>query len=108
METAIRDRELEESKEETKGEWVPERDAEFGSGLPTGNYELKACVTHQGRSADSGHYVGWIQLQGNEWAKLDDDVVSPAAIEDVLKLNGGGDWHMTYLAIYRKIEVIPN
>jgi len=29
-------------------------------GLDTGNYELVAVVTHKGRSADGGHYVGWV------------------------------------------------
>ena len=32
------------------------------SGLPenfTGLYELESIVTHKGRSADSGHYIGW-------------------------------------------------
>lgn len=30
-----------------------------GQGLETGAYEVVAVLTHQGRSADSGHYVGW-------------------------------------------------
>lgn len=33
----------------------------------SGMYELVACVTHKGRSADSGHYVGWTKkLNGSE------------------------------------------
>jgi ubiquitin carboxyl-terminal hydrolase 14 len=31
-----------------------------GQGLDTGNYELIAVVTHKGRSADGGHYMGWV------------------------------------------------
>ena len=31
-----------------------------GLGLDTGNYELVAVVTHKGRSAEGGHYVGWV------------------------------------------------
>jgi uncharacterized UBP type Zn finger protein len=31
-----------------------------GLGKDTGNYELVAVVTHKGRSADGGHYVGWV------------------------------------------------
>lgn len=31
-----------------------------GQGLETGNYELIAVVTHKGRSADGGHYIGWV------------------------------------------------
>jgi ubiquitin carboxyl-terminal hydrolase 14 len=60
MEKDMRERELEETKEESKEPLAPARDSELGAGLPTGNYELKAIVTHQGRSADSGHYVGWV------------------------------------------------
>lgn len=42
---------------------VEERDTELwrehGTGLETGNYGLIGVITHKGRSADSGHYVGW-------------------------------------------------
>lgn len=31
-----------------------------GMGLDTGNYQLIAVVTHKGRSAEGGHYVGWV------------------------------------------------
>jgi ubiquitin carboxyl-terminal hydrolase 14 len=31
-----------------------------GMGLDTGHYQLIAVVTHKGRSADGGHYVGWV------------------------------------------------
>jgi len=27
----------------------------------TGVYDLVAVLTHKGRSADSGHYVGWVK-----------------------------------------------
>ena len=29
--------------------------------LTSGNYSLFGCVTHKGREADSGHYVGWVR-----------------------------------------------
>jgi hypothetical protein len=32
----------------------------------TGVYDLVAVLTHKGRSADSGHYVGWVK-QENGW-----------------------------------------
>lgn len=35
-----------------------------GTGLITGEYEIVAVITHKGRSADSGHYVGWTQAKG--------------------------------------------
>ncbi len=32
-----------------------------------GNYELFGIVTHKGRSADGGHYVGWVRQEGSDW-----------------------------------------
>lgn len=81
--------------------------AEFGTGLDTGHYQLVGIVTHKGRSADSGHYVGWAQLKDDTWAKYDDDFVTQVPIEDILDLKGGGDWHMAYLLLYRKMQLVP-
>jgi len=69
----------------------------------TGMYELCALVTHRGRTADSGHYVGWIKTLQGEWLKYDDDVVSPVPEEEIKKLTGkgGSDWHIAYLCMYR-------
>lgn len=92
-----------------------------GPGLPAdfkGYYELFAVVTHKGRDADGGHYMGWVKAQqgtsskktekiadsdedNDDWFVFDDDEVSPCKTEDVLKLKGGGDWHMSYLNFYR-------
>jgi len=76
-----------------------------GTGLDHGKYQLVGVVTHQGRSADGGHYIGWVHSSGDEWLQCDDDFVSRVKSEDILKLKGGGDWHMAYLLIYRKIEI---
>jgi len=78
----------------------------IGTGLETGNYELVAVLTHKGRTSDSGHYVGWVHAKGDEWLKYDDDIVSVVKTEEILALRGGGDWHMAYYCIYRKIEVV--
>lgn len=75
-----------------------------GYGLDTGNYELVAVVTHKGRSADGGHYVGWVHQHGDNWLCFDDDIVTSVKSDDILQLRGGGDWHTAYLTIYRKIE----
>ena len=89
-----------------------------GPGLPEqfqGIYELFAVVTHKGRDADGGHYMGWVKADtqsdnkkiadteevNEDWFVFDDDEVSPCKTEDVLKLKGGGDWHMSYLNFYR-------
>lgn len=37
----------------------------------------------------------------DDWYCYDDDDVSPCKTEDIMKLKGGGDWHMAYLAFYR-------
>lgn len=74
-------------------------------GLETGNFELVGVITHKGRTADSGHYVAWVHERGDEWLKYDDDVVTVVKIDDILNLKGGGDWHMTYICLYRKLEV---
>jgi ubiquitin carboxyl-terminal hydrolase 14 len=75
-----------------------------GQGLDTGNYELVAVVTHKGRSADGGHYLGWVHQEGDTWMCFDDDIVTTVKTDDIMGLRGGGDWHTAYLAIYRKIE----
>lgn len=72
----------------------------------SGNYELTAVVTHQGRAADSGHYIGWVRTKpgSGDWLQFNDDVVTEHTTADILKLCGGGDWHMAYLCIYRRID----
>uniref|UniRef100_A0A7S2T8K6 Ubiquitin carboxyl-terminal hydrolase n=1 Tax=Chloropicon roscoffensis TaxID=1461544 RepID=A0A7S2T8K6_9CHLO len=66
----------------------------------TGFYDLHAIITHKGRIADSGHYVGWVKRDG-QWVEFDDDDVYPVSDEDIQKLDGGGDWHMAYVCIYK-------
>lgn len=96
-----------------------EEDVIVGPGLPKdfqGKYELFAVVTHKGRDADGGHYMGWVKAEHQsddikkisdsdddnaDWFVFDDDEVSPCKTEDVLKLKGGGDWHMSYMNFYR-------
>ena len=96
----VEDEELKAAKALSMG--VPERSA--GLLIPDefmGNYELFAVVTHKGRSADSGHYIGWARDSGDDWFCFDDESVSKCKSEDIQKLKGGGDWHMNYLTFYR-------
>mmetsp|Transcript_27129 Transcript_27129/g.30954 ORF Transcript_27129/g.30954 Transcript_27129/m.30954 type:complete len:543 (-) Transcript_27129:245-1873(-) len=91
-----------------------------GPGLPSnfqGHYELFAVVTHKGRDADGGHYMGWVKASSTsniktrkiadtdvlneDWFVFNDDEVSPCKTEDILKLQGGGDYDMSYLNFYR-------
>jgi hypothetical protein len=81
-----------------------------GIGLPLefrGMYELFAVVTHKGRSSSSGHYIGWVRREGDNWLCFDDDAVAECKTEDVIRLKGGGDWHMQYLTFYRAKTVVP-
>uniref|UniRef100_A0A670I9W7 Ubiquitin carboxyl-terminal hydrolase n=1 Tax=Podarcis muralis TaxID=64176 RepID=A0A670I9W7_PODMU len=73
-----------------------------------GYYDLQAVLTHQGRSSSSGHYVSWVKRKQDEWIKFDDDKVSIVTPEDILRLSGGGDWHIAYVLLYgpRRIEVV--
>ncbi|KAJ1191072.1 hypothetical protein NDU88_000389 [Pleurodeles waltl] len=72
-----------------------------------GYYDLQAVLTHQGRSSSSGHYLSWVKRNEDEWIKFDDDKVSIVSPEDILRLSGGGDWHIAYVLLYgpRQIEV---
>lgn len=75
--------------------------------LDTAWYELVGIVTHQGRTADSGHYVGWTK-QDKRWLKFDDHKVSEVSEEEIKKLSGGStDWHIGYLLIYKKMNQAP-
>ncbi|CAD7694739.1 unnamed protein product [Ostreobium quekettii] len=67
----------------------------------TGTYELQAVVTHKGRSADSGHYETWVKKHDGQWVEFDDDTLTMRKEEDITKLNGGGDWHMAILLVYK-------
>lgn len=73
----------------------------------TGYYELTGVVTHQGRSADRGHYICWLRMSLGSWYKFDDSTVTRVKPEDVLNLKGGGDWHTAYLLLYRKLQFLP-
>lgn len=66
----------------------------------SGYYELKAVLTHKGRSSNSGHYVAWVKHKGDTWMECNDDDVHPVHVDDVMKLSGGGDWHTAYLLLY--------
>lgn len=79
---------------------------DFGEGMPSdfrGQYEIMGVVTHKGRSADSGHYIGWVRQEPSSdvWWKYDDDKVTQVTTAEILDLSGGGDWHTAYLTFYR-------
>ncbi|KAI4879829.1 hypothetical protein NFI96_002175 [Prochilodus magdalenae] len=50
----------------------------------------------------------FFSLSADEWVKFDDDKVSVVTPEDILKLSGGGDWHIAYVLLYgpRRLELV--
>jgi len=72
----------------------------------SGQYDLVAVLTHMGRNADSGHYIGWVRQDiSDNWWKFDDDKVTAITSEDIPKLEGGGDWHTAYICLYKAKEL---
>ena len=70
----------------------------------SGIYELRGVVTHQGASADSGHYTSYVKKQGKldaktgkrkeedgKWWWFNDDKVSEVDAEKIETLSGGGE-----------------
>ncbi|EGG20495.1 ubiquitin domain-containing protein [Cavenderia fasciculata] len=90
-----------ETKEEEIFDITADEDASKNS---TGKFELKAVLTHQGRFADSGHYVAWVKKDDNKWLKFDDTTVYEVNDEEIKKLQGGGEWHMAYMCLYKAIK----
>ena len=72
----------------------------------TGRYELFAVITHQGRTAEGGHYVGWVKKDKKKWLVFDDETVAEIDADRVKELYGGGDWHMAYMCLYRKMDTL--
>merc|ERR1712129_421832 len=89
-------------EEEEKKEKVEPIDV---SQLETGYYELCGVVTHKGRSANSGHYIGYSKDSARGiWLKFDDEDVTEIKADDVKQLYGGGDHQMAFLCMFRRIE----
>merc|ERR1719171_1347200 len=86
--------------------------------MDTGYYELVAILSHKGRTADGGHYVGWAlhkkadgkELKDDRWICFDDDTVTYTYFKEMCgqgtELQGGkADTQMAYLCFYQKISV---
>jgi ubiquitin carboxyl-terminal hydrolase 14 len=81
----------------------------------TGYYDLISIVSHKGRTADGGHYVGWSRyrqadgkdLKEDKWVLFDDEDVSFTSWKDMCgfqtDLQGGkADTQIAYINIYKK------
>jgi len=73
----------------------------------TGRYELFGIITHQGRTAEGGHYVAWVKQSAKKWLVFDDETVAEVDAERIKELHGGsGDWHIAYMCLFRKMDTL--
>lgn len=77
-----------------------------GTCSPHGLYELEAIVTHQGMSADSGHYQCFTRNRSkpNSWWRFNDDRVSEVGDERIAQLAGGGASDSALILLYKSSE----
>ncbi|RYP65179.1 hypothetical protein DL770_009057 [Monosporascus sp. CRB-9-2] len=83
----------------------------------SGLYELRGVVTHQGASADSGHYTAYVKKSStgtkhresedkdNKWWWFNDDRVSEVTADKIEALAGGGESHSALILLYRAIPL---
>lgn len=84
----------------------------------SGLYELRAVVTHQGASADSGHYTAYVKKtapkdpqtgkvgeEDGNWWWFNDDKVSEVTPDKIDALAGGGESHSALILLYKAIPL---
>ena len=84
----------------------------------SGIYELRAVVTHQGASADSGHYTAYVKKTGpkdpvtgkvgeedGNWWWFNDDKVTEVTPDKIDALAGGGESHSALILLYKAIPL---
>lgn len=84
----------------------------------TGYYELIGIISHKGRTADGGHYVGWAkhkkadgkELKDDKWILFDDESVDFCNWKDMTGVSvdlcgGKADTQIAYINIYKKVTV---
>ena len=73
----------------------------------TGKYRLSAIITHEGYSAEGGHYVAWVRSgegKQTDWYLFDDDKVTKQTYETVAALSRStGDGPIPYLLVYSAV-----
>ncbi|OJD35612.1 ubiquitin thiolesterase [Diplodia corticola] len=84
----------------------------------TGLYELRGVITHQGATADSGHYTSFVKKEGQKdpvtgkrkeedgkWWWFNDDKVSEVDYDRIETLSGGGQSHSALILLYRAVGI---
>jgi ubiquitin carboxyl-terminal hydrolase 14 len=99
----------------------PELAADEGANK-SGLYELRGVITHQGASADSGHYTSFVKKSGKlvddpkapggkrkeedgKWWWFNDDKVTEVDVERIMALSGGGESASALILLYRAIDL---
>ncbi|KAK6333573.1 Ubiquitin carboxyl-terminal hydrolase 14 [Orbilia javanica] len=98
-------------------------------------YELHAIITHQGASADSGHYCAYVRkpdgdeeeevdgkgkgrapagglasgggADGSRWWFFNDEKVTEVGWDRIETLAGGGESHSALILLYKALEMTP-
>ena len=82
----------------------------------SGLYELRGVVTHQGASADSGHYTSYVKKDGavgengkrkaedGEWWWFNDDKVSEVEADKIDGLAGGGEFFPFFVSNFLDVH----
>ncbi|EAW08867.1 ubiquitin-specific protease UBP6 [Aspergillus clavatus NRRL 1] len=99
------------AKKELSALVSPEIAADTGSNK-SGLYELRGVITHQGASADSGHYTAYVKKQPNskgeddgKWWWFNDEKVTEVEGEKIETLAGGGESHSALILLYRAVDL---
>ncbi|KAK5065172.1 hypothetical protein LTR84_001008 [Exophiala bonariae] len=88
----------------------------------SGLYELTGVITHQGASADSGHYTSFVKKpakivddpkapggkrkeEDGKWWWFNDEKVSEVEPERIMTLSGGGESASALILLYRAIDL---
>ncbi|KAK2612640.1 deubiquitinating enzyme [Conoideocrella luteorostrata] len=84
----------------------------------SGLYELRGVVTHQGASADSGHYTAYVKKtapvdvktgkkeeEDGNWWWFNDDKVTEVTVDKVEALAGGGESHSALILLYKAVPL---
>lgn len=88
-------------------EQLTDSDLKADTGANTsGLYNLQAIVTHQGASADSGHYQAFVrnEKEPGKWWKFNDDKVTEVDEARIEQLAGGGESDSALILLYKSFE----
>ncbi|KAL2020498.1 hypothetical protein VTK56DRAFT_8383 [Thermocarpiscus australiensis] len=114
---AEKDAALLAAKKELNALIDPELRKDLGANQ-SGLYELRAVVTHQGASADSGHYTAYVKKtaprdpvtgkvgeEDGKWWWFNDDRVTEVTSDKIDALAGGGESHSALILLYKAIPL---